>query len=41
MSEHHHEGHFPEESEQNEITGPVLTALFILASIVLLIWASC
>lgn len=41
MSEHHHEGHFPEESEQNEIAGPVVTSLFILTAIVLLIWASC
>ncbi|MFN8351317.1 MAG: hypothetical protein U0U25_07620 [Flavobacteriales bacterium] len=41
MSDHSHEGHFPEEAEQNEIGGPVLTALMILAAIVLLIWAGC
>jgi hypothetical protein len=40
MSEHHFEGHFPEEAEQNEIGGPVLFAILILASIVLLIWAA-
>jgi hypothetical protein len=40
MSDHHHEGHFPEEAEQNEIGGPVVLALMILASIVLVIWAS-
>lgn len=39
MSDHHHEGHFPEEAEQNEIGGPVLVALGILFSIVLIIWA--
>lgn len=39
MSEHHHEAHFPEESEQNEIGGPVLVALGILGSIVFIIWA--
>ena len=39
MSNHHHEGHFPEEAEQNEIGGPVLVALGILFSIVLIIWA--
>ena len=39
MADHHHEGHFPEEAEQNEIGGPVLVALGILGSIVLLIWA--
>lgn len=36
----HFEGHFPEEAEQNEIGGPVLFALMILATIVLLIWAA-
>lgn len=36
----HHEGHFPEEAEENEIGGPVLLALMILGSIVLLIWAA-
>ena len=40
MSDHHFEGHFPEEAEQNEIGGPVLFALMILATIVLLIWAA-
>ncbi len=39
MSDHHHEGHFPEEAEQNEIGGPVLVAVGLLGSIVLLIWA--
>lgn len=39
MSDHHHEAHFPEESEQNEIGGPVLVALGILGAIVLLLWA--
>ena len=38
MSEHHHEGHFPEEAEQNEIGGPVLVALGVLGAIVLIIW---
>ncbi len=36
----HHEGHFPEEAEENEIGGPVLLALLILGTIVLLIWAA-
>lgn len=36
----HHEGHFPEEAEQNEVGGPVLFALMVLATIVLLIWAA-
>jgi hypothetical protein len=40
MSDHHFEGHFPEEAEQNEIGGPVLFALIILSTIVLLIWAA-
>jgi hypothetical protein len=40
MSDHHHEGHFPEEAEQNEIGGPVVLALMILVSIVLMIWAA-
>ncbi len=39
MSDHHFEGHFPEEAEQNEIGGPVLVGLGTLAMIVLLIWA--
>jgi len=39
MSDHHFEGHFPEEAEQNEIAGPVLVGLMTLAVIVLLIWA--
>jgi len=38
MSDHHFEGHFPEEAEQNEIGGPVLVALMVLATVVLLIW---
>jgi hypothetical protein len=41
MSDHHHEGHFPEEAEQNEIGGPVLVALSCLGLFVLLIWAAC
>ena len=40
MSEHHHEGHFPEEAEQNEIGGPVLVSLMILGILVLMIWAA-
>lgn len=40
MSDHHFDSHFPEEAEQNEIGGPVLLAIMILASIVLLIWAA-
>jgi hypothetical protein len=40
MSDHHFDGHFPEEAEQNEIGGPVLVALLILATVVLLIWAA-
>jgi hypothetical protein len=39
MSEHF-EGHFPDEAEENEIGGPVLLSLIILASIVLAIWAA-
>ena len=35
----HFEGNFPDEAEQNEIGGPVVFALMILAMIVLLIWA--
>ncbi len=40
MSDHSHDGHFPEEAEQNEIGGPVVLALMILALIVLAIWAA-
>jgi hypothetical protein len=40
MSDHHFDGHFPEEAEQNEIGGPVLVALLILATVVLIIWAA-
>jgi len=40
MSDHHFEGHFPEEAEQNEIGGPVVLALMILTMVVLLIWAA-
>jgi hypothetical protein len=36
----HHEGHFPDEAEENEIGGPVVFAVIILATIVLLIWAA-
>jgi hypothetical protein len=39
MSEHHMDGHFPEEAEQNEIGGPVLVAIMVLTMTVLLIWA--
>lgn len=39
MSDQHFDGHFPEEAEQNEITGPVLLALIVLIAIVGLIWA--
>jgi hypothetical protein len=38
MSDHHFDGNFPEEAEQNEIGGPVLVALMCLATVVLLIW---
>ncbi|MEZ4755354.1 MAG: hypothetical protein R2817_00845 [Flavobacteriales bacterium] len=38
MSDHHFDGHFPEEAEQNEIGGPVLVAVMSLALVVLLIW---
>lgn len=36
----HQEDHFPQEAEENEIGGPVVLAVFILAFIVLLIWAA-
>ena len=36
MSDHHFDGHFPEEAEQNEIGGPVVVALMILPFSVLL-----
>jgi len=36
----HFDGHFPEEAEENEIFGPVLLALMVLGTIVLLIWAA-
>lgn len=39
MSDHHFDGHFPDEAEQNEITGPVITALLVLGAIILVIWA--
>lgn len=42
MSHHdQQDGHFPEEAEQNEIGGPVLVALLILAAVVTIIWAAC
>ncbi len=41
MSDHEHEGHFPEQAEQNEIGGPVLVAVMVLAMVVLILWASC
>ena len=36
-----HEGHFPEEAEQNEIGGPVLVALLCVAAAIIVIWAAC
>jgi hypothetical protein len=36
----HFDGHYPEHAEENEIFGPVLFALIVLATIVLLIWAA-
>ncbi len=39
MSEHHEEGHFPDEAEQNEIGGPVLVALIIVVFALIIIWA--
>lgn len=39
--EHEHEGHFPEEAEQNEIGGPVVLAVMILGLVILILWASC
>ena len=39
MSDEHFEGHFPEEAEENEIGGPVVVAISVLAMIVLIIWA--
>lgn len=41
MTANDQEGHFPEEAEQNEIGGPVLTALLILALVVIILWAAC
>lgn len=41
MSSHEEQGHFPEEAEQNEIGGPVVLSLMILAMVVLILWASC
>ncbi len=41
MSEHEHEGHFPEQAEENEIGGPVLLAVMVFAMVVLILWASC
>ncbi len=41
MSDHEHEGHFPEEAEQNEIGGPVVLTIMILGMVVLILWASC
>lgn len=41
MSDHEHEGHFPEQAEQNEIGGPVVVAVMVLAMVVLILWASC
>jgi len=41
MADHHHEGHFPEEAEQNEVAPPVIFALCCFGALILLIWASC
>lgn len=41
MSDQEHNGHFPEEAEQNEIGGPVVLTLMILGMVVLILWASC
>lgn len=41
MAGHEHEGHFPEEAEQNEIGGPVVLAVMVLAMVILLFWAGC
>lgn len=41
MSDHEHEGHFPEQAEQNEIGGPVVLAIMILGMVILILWASC
>ena len=41
MADHHNEGHFPEEAEQNEIGAPVVFALCCFAAVILLIWAGC
>ena len=41
MSDHEHEGHFPEEAEQNEIGGPVVLTIMILGMVILILWASC
>ena len=41
MSSHEQHGHFPEEAEQNEIGGPVVLTLMVLAMVVLILWASC
>jgi hypothetical protein len=38
MTAHEQEGHFPSEAEENEIGGPVLTALLILAMVVIILW---
>ncbi len=39
MLEHEHEGHFPDEAEQNEIGGPVTLAIMIFGMVILIIWA--
>lgn len=39
MSDHHFDGHFPEEAEQNEIAGPVLVGLLLFGFILLMFWA--
>lgn len=40
MSDHHNEGHIPEEAEENAIGGPVLFTLICVGMAVLLIWAA-
>jgi hypothetical protein len=35
-----HEGHFPDEAEENAIGGPVLFVLICVGMLVLIIWAA-
>lgn len=39
MADEHLDDYFPEEAEENEIGGPVFTAICAVALIVLIIWA--